>query len=227
MGKFLNKVANQWPRMPSHESEINVQVTWTKSGIPTAQMIIDAAAAGMVSRKDEAYHEFISDLSLERAKEFLAKMIQLGHESVLEHIVFQFWLSMSRVASHQQVRHRMASYTQMSLRKKRDLSTDDFVVPPQIREEDLADWLKDIQLTIDIYNKWLEKGYDVDVARRRLTQDARTDMIMTINARSLRNFFSLRAKHEADFEIRAVAKKMYHLIEEEGLSFLFDDIGFE
>ena len=115
----------------------------------------------------------------------------------------------------------------MSLRKKRELSPDDFVVPPQVKEEDLTEWLKDIQVTIDTYNKWLEKGYDVDVARRRLTQDARTDMIMTINARSLRNFFNLRAKHEADFEIREVAKKMYHLIEGEGLSFLFADIGFE
>ena len=115
----------------------------------------------------------------------------------------------------------------MSLRKRRDLSTDDFAVPPQIKDEDLAEWLHDIQITIDTYNKWLEKGYDVDVARRRLTQDARTDMIMTINARSLRNFFGLRAKHDADFEIREVAKKMYHLIDDEGLSFLFDDIGFE
>lgn len=213
--------------MPSYDSELDVRVIWTKSGIPTDQMIIDAAAAGMVSRKDESYNEFISDLSLERAKEFLSKMIRLGHESVLEHIVFQFWLSMSRVASHQQVRHRMASYTQMSLRKKRDLTTDDFVVPPQIKPEDLEEWLNDIKNVIFSYNKWLEKGYDVDVVRRRLTQDARTDMIMTINARSLRNFFNLRAKHEADFEIREVAKKMYHLIEQENLSFLFDDIGFE
>jgi thymidylate synthase ThyX len=50
---------------------------------------------------------------------------------------------------------------------------------------------------------------------------------MTINARSLRNFFNLRAKHDADFEIREVARRMYKLIEEEELSFLFEDIGFE
>jgi thymidylate synthase (FAD) len=224
---FLNNMGKQKSRMPSRDSEIDVQVMWTKSGIPTDQMIIDAAAAGMVSRKDESYSDFISELSLERAKEFLSKMIQLGHESVLEHIVFQFWMSMSRVASHQQVRHRMASYTQMSLRKKRILTTDDFVIPPQIKEEDLEEWLQDIKSVIDTYNKWLKKGYDADVARRRLTQDARTDMIMTINARSLRNFFNLRARHEADFEIHEVAKKIYNLIEAEGFSFLFNDIGFE
>lgn len=121
----------------------------------------------------------------------------------------------------------MASYTQMSLRKKRALTTDDFDMPPQIKPEDLEEWLNDIKKVIATYSKWLEKGYDVDIVRRRLTQDARTDMIMTINARSLSNFFNLRAKHEADFEIREVAKKMYHLIEQEGLSFLFVDIGFE
>jgi thymidylate synthase (FAD) len=211
----------------SREDTFDVRVSWTKSGMPTEQMLIDAAAAGMVSRKDESYGEFVEDIDLSQAKRFLMKMIDYGHESVLEHIFFQFWISMSRVASHQQVRHRMASYTQMSLRKKRDLTIRDFVVPPQITTEDLEEWLQDVQSTIDSYRKWLDKGYEVDVARRRLTQDARTDMVMTINARSLRNFFDLRTKHDADFEIRAVARKMYQLIEKEGLDFLFEDIGFE
>ncbi len=190
-------------------------------------MLIDAAAAGMVSRKDEPYGEFVEDIDIARAKNFLKKMIGYGHESVLEHIVFQFWLSMSRVASHQLVRHRMASYTQMSLRKERDLSTEDFVIPPAIKDEDRSEWLQDTQVVIDTYRKWLDKGYDVDVARRKITQEARTDLVMTINARSLRNFFSLRAKHDADFEIREVARRMYQLIEEEELTFLFEDIGFE
>ncbi len=206
--------------------ELNIRIKWTKSGVPTQQMIIDAAAAGMVSRKDEPYGEFVVDVDVAVAKKFLKKMISYGHDSVLEHVVFQFWLSMSRVASHQLVRHRMASYTQMSLRKKRDLTTDDFVIPPDIKEEDKEDWVQDIQATIDMYQKWLNKGYDVDVARRKITQEARTDMVMTINARSLRNFFDLRAKHDADFEIREVAKEMYKLIEQEELSFLFEDIGF-
>lgn len=212
---------------PREEKLADVQVEWTESGVPTEQTIIDAAAAGMVSRKDEPYRSFVSGLDLERAREFLSKMIRLGHESVLEHINFQFWVSMSRVASHQQVRHRMASYTQMSLRKRRSLTADDFVVPPQIRPEDLDEWIADSRHVIETYEKWLDKGYDVDVARRKLTQESRTDMVMTINARSLRNYFSLRAKHDADFEINAVAKKMYQLIEKEGLAFLFEDIGFE
>ncbi len=211
---------------PHTEKVANVLVEWTESGIPSLQSIIDAAAAGMVSRKDEPYRTFVADLTLERAKDFLSKMIRLGHESVLEHINFQFWVSMSRVASHQQVRHRMASYTQMSLRKKRSLTPDDFVVPPQIRPEDLDEWIADTKNVIATYEKWLAKGYDVDVARRKLTQEARTDMVITINARSLRNYFNLRAKHDADFEINTVAKKMYNLIEKQGLAFLFDDIGF-
>lgn len=212
---------------PHSERLADVLVEWTESGIPSRQCIIDAAAAGMVSRKDEPYRAFVADLTFERAKDFLSKMIRLGHESVLEHITFQFWISMSRVASHQQVRHRMASYTQMSLRKRRNLTTDDFVVPPAIKPEDLDEWIADTRQVISTYEKWLAKGYDVDVARRKLTQESRTDMVMTINARSLRNYFNLRAKHEADFEINAVAKKMYNLIEEQGLEFLFEDIGFE
>ena len=41
---------------------IDVRVEWTKSGIPTEQMLIDAAAAGLVSRKDEPYSEFVDSL---------------------------------------------------------------------------------------------------------------------------------------------------------------------
>jgi thymidylate synthase (FAD) len=211
--------------MESDEHNDYIIVRWTRSGRPTPEDIIDAACAGMVSRRDESYPEFVDTITFEHACDFLTRMIELGHESVLEHITFQFWVSMSRVASHQQVRHRMASYTQMSHRKRRSLSLEDFVIPPAIRPGDLDEWLADTQHTIDIYNKWLAKGYESDVARRKLTQETRTDLVMTMNARSLRNYFSLRATHEADFEISDVAKVMYSLITEAGLGFLFSDIG--
>ncbi|MHA1928899.1 MAG: FAD-dependent thymidylate synthase, partial [Candidatus Thorarchaeota archaeon] len=166
------------------------------------------------------------EIDLGRATGFLKKMIKLGHESVLEHITFQFWVSFSRVASHQLVRHRMASYTQMSLRKQRDLTPSDFIIPSDVKPEDVDEWVNDVQGTIATYNKWIEKGYNVDVARRKLTQGSRTDLVMTINARSLRNFFKLRMAHDADFEIRNMAQLMYELIENKSLSFLFEDIGF-
>ncbi|MBD3407792.1 MAG: FAD-dependent thymidylate synthase [Candidatus Lokiarchaeota archaeon] len=203
------------------------QVEWTKSGIPSKESIIDAAAAGMVSRHDDEYKEFMPDISFERAKEFLKKMIRLGHDSVLEHIVFQFWVSISRVASHQLVRHRIASYTQKSHRKERKLTLDDFVIPEQLDGKDREEWIDDIKKYIKTYEKWLEKGYAVDIARRKLPQETRTDLIMTINARSLRNFFRLRAEHVADFEIRDMALKMHMLIEKENLIFLFEDIPIE
>ncbi|NHI84076.1 MAG: FAD-dependent thymidylate synthase [Candidatus Thorarchaeota archaeon] len=212
--------------MPKEMNSTGISVGWTISGVPSPQSIIDAAAAGMVSRQDLCYEEFSKDINQEKAEEFLRKMIQWGHESVLEHIVFQFWVSISRVASHQLVRHRMASYTQMSLRKQRELTVESFVIPWQIKLEDLDEWISDIRHTIEIYNKWLEKGYGPDVARRKLTQETRTDVVITINARSLRNFFALRMAHDADFEIREMAERMHKLIEEKSLGFLFEDIGF-
>lgn len=212
--------------MPKEMNATGIRVGWTASGIPSAQSIIDAAAAGMVSRQDLHYNEFSEDISRDKAVKFLRKMIQWGHESVLEHIIFQFWVSISRVASHQQVRHRMASYTQMSLRKQRRLGVESFVIPSQIKPEDIDEWISDIRHTIETYNKWLERGYNSDIARRKLTQEARTDMVMTINARSLRNYFTLRMARDADFEIREMAEKMYRLIEDQNLGFLFEDIGF-
>lgn len=150
--------------------------------------------------------------------------IKMGHTSVIEHFTFSFYLSISRVASHQIVRHRIASYTQTTMRVLRNFTTDDFVIPPQIKFNDLDEWVRDMQEAAKTYQKWLDKGYGVDVARRMVPAGFRTGIRVTINARSLRNLLDQRLDKHADFEIRDIATDMYKLLRDAGYGFLFEDL---
>jgi len=163
-------------------------------------------------------------ISFQLAKDKVRKWIKMGHVSVLEHFVFSFDISLSRVASHQIVRHRIASYTQETLRVKHDFSTENIIIPPQIDDSDLNEWIHDMLQSFELYKKWLEKGYNRDVVRRFLPSGIRTGLRMTINARSLRNLFEQRLAKVADFEIRNIAERMVGLLFSRGYGFLFEDI---
>lgn len=199
-----------------------VYVDWAINGIPTEIDIIAAAAAGMISRRDEPYYEYAQKLTYDEACAFLKKIIKWGHFSVLEHIHFSFYISLSRTGSHQLVRHRVASYTQSSRRKIRE--TFGAVIPVEIKEEDRIEWIEDMLSSVKDYMKWLKKGYTVDTARRQLKEGLRTDLIFTVNARSLRNVFELRLDSHTDPEFRDIARAMYDLIKKAGYEFLFKDI---
>ncbi|GAF67457.1 unnamed protein product, partial [marine sediment metagenome] len=78
------------------------------------------------------------DLSIEEAKKILKRVIGYGHVSVIEHASFTFFIDgVSRAFTHQLVRHRLASYTQQSMRYV-DLSkeTGYYIVPPSIMKKE-------------------------------------------------------------------------------------------
>jgi len=146
--------------------------------------------------------------------------------SVLEHIVFKFHASLTVACASQLTRHRMASYTQKSYRRAREFGelSRPFIVPPQLSVDDILSWVDDMMTHIDIYNKWLQKGYTSDVARFHLPQGLATNIAITMNARSLRNLFGMRLAKHAMFEFQELCKQMLNLIKEEGLYFLFEDV---
>lgn len=76
--------------------------------------------------------ELMDNLTDEKVGEFLDKLSEIGHESPIEHVCFSFAVEgVSRVLTHQLVRHRIASYSQ---RSQRYVSEKEFryVIPPRI-----------------------------------------------------------------------------------------------
>lgn len=151
--------------------------------------------------------EKISD---EQAAKLVRKLVSMGHFSTLEHVTFTFAIEgVSRVLTHQLVRHRIASYSQQSQRyvKEHDFET---IMPTTIAKnpeakEKFAKLMVEIQ---DLYNEFTEMGIPAEDARYVLPNAAETKIVCTFNARSLLNFFSLRCCTRAQWEIRALANLM-------------------
>lgn len=151
--------------------------------------------------------ERISD---EQAAKLVRKLVSMGHLSTLEHVTFTFAIEgVSRVLTHQLVRHRIASYSQQSQRyvKEHDFET---ILPPSIAanagaQAKFAALMEEIQ---SLYNEFTEAGIPAEDARYILPNATETKIVCTFNARSLLNFFSLRCCTRAQWEIRALANKM-------------------
>jgi len=156
------------------------------------------------NRKEESWH------SKKSIEDFTKDLISWGHEGPFEHIKFTFFVSgISRVLTHQLVRHRIASYLQMSNRHSEPLATA-YVIPEPLLNNHKA---------IGMYERMIEQGWDnyktlQDYGVRR--EDARyvlppgyfTHILVTMNGRELRHFFQLRCSKDAQDEIRTLAKKM-------------------
>ena len=173
-------------------------------------------------------------LTTAEIEKFLGILVSMGHESPIEHVSFSFSIEgISRACSHQIVRHRIASFSQQSQRYVK-LDRFEYIIPPQIEanEEAKVIFLKTMQADQDAYNQIFEALYDENytkcltqgmsekkassTAEKLSIEDARyvfpnaceTKMVVSMNARSLMNFFAHRCCERAQWEIRDLAFEM-------------------
>lgn len=146
----------------------------------------------------------------EAVAKFIHKLISLGHHSALEHASFTFTAEgISRVTSHQLVRHRLASYSQQSQRYVKE-DQFDYVIPPLINEQASLKNIFDntMQELQKIYGQFLEAGILPEDARYVLPNATETKIIFTMNARELLHFFRLRCCLRSQWEIIQLADNM-------------------
>lgn len=148
----------------------------------------------------------------ESAKKFVAGLIKRGHEAMLEHSSLSVLFTVDRGVSHEQVRHRIASFAQESTRYcnygKGKFGSEINVIDlePGIRndpgmqnllEVDIAaimtEWLSAMEDAERHYLKMLELGATPQIARSVLPQSTKTEITITANYREWRHFFKLRA----------------------------------
>lgn len=147
-------------------------------------------------------------------RKIIRHLLKNGHTSVFEHASITFRLSgVSRSLTHQLVRHRVASYSQKSQRyvKEHDF---DFVIPDDVIDDKLAWALYTdcMDMIEDTYNKLVKAGIRKEDARFVLPNACTTTIDMTINFRSLMNFFNLRGDIHAQWEIRRFAMALLDLV---------------
>jgi thymidylate synthase (FAD) len=172
-------------------------------------------------------------------REFLAHLVQVGHGSVLEHAVWSFLVTgVSRSFTHELIRHRHFSYSQLSQRYV-DESDSEFVEPDAIAlDPELHQaWCEAVNAARAAYDRLvagLERHYasepDKTLRRKLARQAARsvlpnateTRIFITGNARALRHFIEMRGSEHADVEIRKVAVGMLKILQAESPA-LFGD----
>jgi thymidylate synthase (FAD) len=170
----------------------------------------------------------MKEVSLDEAREIIGRVLGYGHESVIEHACFTFFVEgISRSLTHQLVRHRIASYTQQSMRYV-DLAKSNryFIRPKSISEnEELARLFDDVMAkSKNIYDTLREKGIPPEDSRFVLPIATQTKIAITMNARELRHFFAMRCCLRAQWEIRQLANRMLKICKTTAPS-LFENAG--
>ena len=168
------------------------------------------AAAGNSCYSSRPAHEILEDVDSDRV---LSRIVGMGHHSVIEHAVFTFSVEgVSRALTHQLVRHRMASYSQQSQRYV-SMSEPSFVTPHTV--EGSGDAMKVFEDTMKViweaYAKLEAMGIPAEDARYLLPNGCTTNITITMNARELLHFFSLRCCNRAQWEIREMADMMLEI----------------
>lgn len=162
--------------------------------------------------------EIEQNLTQENVEKFLGMLMKLGHESPIEHTSFTFSIEgISRACSHQVVRHRIASYSQQSQRYVR-LNEFDYIIPPAIKQDEISTqlFIKSMTRAQEDYNVLVQRLIESGKSEKQAIEDARyvfpnaceTKMVLTINARSLLNFFEHRCCERAQWEIKEMAYQM-------------------
>ncbi|UJG42978.1 MAG: FAD-dependent thymidylate synthase [Candidatus Heimdallarchaeum endolithica] len=172
-----------------------------------AELIANIAA--VICYSEEAELERVKQKAKLKKEEYLCKIIESGHLSIIEHNIFVFHVSgVSRVLSHQLVRKRIASYSQQSQRYV-NASSFSFITPKTITESGMKEEYENkINELFVFYNKLVEKGIPKEDARYILPNSTSTQLVVSMNAHALIDFFASRCCTRAQWEIRELANKM-------------------
>ncbi len=162
------------------------------------------------------YDELKAQVDEKDQAAFLRRIVASGHLSVLEHASFTFGVSgVSRALLAQITRHRIASFSVQSQRYVSLAEGFGYIIPPRIKalgEDAVEEFESQMAQMQAWYQGWQDKlgngeGSNED-ARFVLPNACETHITLTMNARELLHFFSLRCCNRAQWEIRALAKEM-------------------
>jgi len=159
-------------------------------------------------------NELKEEITPEKREKLIRQVVSSDHTSTIEHATFTFYIEgVSRVLTHELVRHRIASYSHQS---QRYVSAEDFhyIIPPTIKANKKALKIYNRAILEDQknYNELLKLDIPKEDARFLIPNGIETKIVVTMNARSLFNFLRRRMCNRAQWEIRLLAYKMHSLL---------------
>lgn len=169
-------------------------------------------------------------ITADSAKSFIKKIVERGHESVIEHEKVSVKIICDRGVTHEIVRHRIASYSQESTRYC-NYCHDKFgneltFIRPFFWKQDnecYQMWLEAMEMIENKYIQLIRAGASPQEARSILPNSLKTEIVVTMNLREWRHFFRLRTGKNAHPQMQQIA---IPILEEfrKRIPILFDDI---
>lgn len=187
-----------------------------------------------IERAGRTCYKSEHNISEGSAEKFIANIIKRGHESVIEHEKITVRFICDRGVTHEMVRHRLASYSQESTRYC-NYANDKFgneltFIKPCFWDENTKEgktkmelWKKSMQNIENEYNELISLGARPEEARSILPNSLKTEIVVTMNLRSWRNFFRLRTAPAAHPQIRQIASALLEELKER-LPVVFGDL---
>ena len=167
------------------------------------------------------------------AEDFVRRLIKRGHEAMIEHGSVTLRFINDRGVSHEEVRHRIASFGQESTRYC-NYSTDKFngevtyidiergmeldatvsKLPFEVKLAIIHEWMVACLDAERHYLRMLELGATPQIARSVLNTSTKTEICITMNFREWRHFIRLRNDPTAHPQMREVAQQALDMLYE-------------
>lgn len=215
---------------------IPIRADWLDERPDSDRILDNIATAGRVCYQSE---------STIKSADFVRRLIAHGHESVLEHEKVSVVVRCDRGVSHEYVRHRVASYSQESTRYCNysheklgggityiDIMNGIRLCPvtskldPETIEAIFYEWWEACNDAERHYLKMLELGASPQIARSVLNNSTKTQLVVTMNLREWRHFFSLRCDYTAHPQMRELAIMLLYKFHD-AIPVIFDDLAEE
>ena len=191
--------------------------------------IFQEAIYGIIERAGRTAYKSEDKITIDSSVPFIAKIIKLGHEAVLEHASFSVRFITDRGVTHELVRHRLCAYTQESTRYCNYGGKDIVFIRPVFWHKDdpeYAVWVMAMEKAEFYYHCFTNDSYNCSPqeARTVLPNSLKTEIVCTANIREWRHIMRLRTAKSAHPQMRAL---MIPLLVElrEKLPVLFNDVG--
>lgn len=195
------------------------------SDIDSEVMLKNIELAGRTCYKSE------DKITKKSSRDFVEMLLERGHESVIEHEKITVKFINDRGISHEQVRHRLSSFSQESTRyvnytienkggECSYISIGDHLKNPEISFDI---WLKTMQICEDAYKAMIDAGESPQIARSVLPNSLKTEIVITANLRQWREIFRQRTAKAAHPQMREIMIPLLTKLKAE-LPVIFDNI---
>lgn len=195
-----------------------------ETSIDGKQILKRIEKAGRICYKSE------DRITAESAEAFARKLIERGHESVLEHESITVRFVCDRGVSHEIVRHRIASFSQESTRycnySGNRFGNQITFIKPCFLEEGTGGyklWKQAMFVAEKEYFELLNWGCTPQEARSVLPNSTKTEVVMTANLREWRHFLKLRTATAAHPQMRELTVPLLDELQRQ-IPVVFDDI---